>query len=249
MRFDPTLYLVTDTALCAPRSVPEVVAAAVAGGVTAVQVRDKTASRRELLELTRAVQAVLADRRDVAVVVDDALDVALLAGADGVHVGQSDLPVAEVRRHAPQLHLGLSVGTPDELAAALALPAGTVDLLGLGPVRATPTKTDAGPALGIAGLAGLVRGARGLTTVAIGGIHADGAAEVAATGVDGICVVSDICAAADPRAAAATLREALRTALPTPRGVGDTGVGATVAGSGVGDTGVAGTGVARRDRR
>jgi thiamine-phosphate pyrophosphorylase len=208
--FDPTLYLVTDTALCAPRSVPEVVAAAVAGGVTAVQVRDKTASRRDLLALTRAVQAVLADRRDVAVVVDDALDVALLAGADGVHVGQSDLPVAEVRAAAPHLHLGLSVGTPDELAAALALPPGTVDLLGLGPVWATPTKPDAAAALGTAGLADLVRGAGGVTTVAIGGIRAGRAAEVAATGVDGICVVSDICAAPDPRAAAAALTEELR---------------------------------------
>lgn len=208
--FVPTLYLVTDTALCAPRSVPEVVAAAVAGGVTAVQVRDKTASRRDLLALTRAVQHALADRRDVAVVVDDALDVALLADADGVHVGQSDLPVAEVAALAPHLHLGLSVGTPAELAAACALPPGTVDLLGLGPVWATPTKPDAAAALGLEGLAELVRGAGGVTTVAIGGIHADRAAEVAATGVDGICVVSDICGAGDPRAAAEQLRAELR---------------------------------------
>ncbi|SDP28496.1 thiamine-phosphate pyrophosphorylase [Klenkia soli] len=209
-RLDPTLYLVTDTVLCAPRSVPEVVAAAVAGGVTAVQVRDKTASRRDLLALTRAVQQTLADRPGVAVVVDDALDVALLAGADGVHVGQSDLPVAEVRALAPQLHLGLSVGTPAELAAARDLPPGTVDLLGLGPVWATPTKPDAAAALGLDALAELVRGAGGTTTVAIGGIHADRAADVAATGVDGICVVSDICAAGDPRAAAEQLRAELR---------------------------------------
>ncbi len=145
MRFDPTLYLVTDSVLCGSRSVPEVVAAAVAGGVTAVQVREKTASRRELLELTRAVQAVLADRRDVAVVVDDALDVALLAGADGVHVGQSDLPVTEVRAHAPHLHVGLSVGTDDELAGALALPAGTWTCSGSArsgppPPRPTPAR-------------------------------------------------------------------------------------------------------------
>lgn len=210
MRFDPTLYLVTDSVLCGSRSVPEVVAAAVAGGVTAVQVREKTASRRELLELTRAVQAVLADRADVAVVVDDALDVALLAGADGVHVGQSDLPVTEVRAHAPHLHVGLSVGTDDELAGALALPAGTVDLLGIGPVWATATKTDAGPALGATGVARLVAGAGGLTTVAIGGVDADRAAELGGTGVDGVCVVSDVCAATDPRAAAAALRRAFR---------------------------------------
>ena len=211
MSLDPTLYLVTDTALCAPRSVPEVVGAAVAGGVTAVQVRDKTASRRDLLALTTAVQAVLADRPDVAVVVDDALDVALLAGADGVHLGQDDLPVDAVRALAPALHLGLSVGSAAELDAALALPAGTVDLVGLSPLWATPTKPDAGAELGLGGVRELAARARaaGISTVAIGGIHLDRAAEVAGTGVDGICVVSDICTAPDPRAAAAALRLAL----------------------------------------
>lgn len=211
MRLDPTLYLVTDTALCAPRAVPDVVAAAVAGGVTAVQVRDKTASRRELLELTRAVRAVLADRTDVAVVVDDAVDVALLAGADGVHLGQDDLPVTEVRTLAPHLHLGLSIGSATDLDAALALPAGTVDLVGLSPLWSTPTKPDAGPELGLDGVRSLAVRAQtaGLAAVAIGGIHLDRVAEVASTGVDGVCVVSDICAADDPRAAATALRAAL----------------------------------------
>jgi thiamine-phosphate pyrophosphorylase len=210
--FDPRLYLVTDTALCAPRSVPEVVAAAVAGGVTAVQVRDKTAGRRELLALTRAVQAVLADRPDVRVIVNDAVDVALLTGADGVHVGSDDLPPDEVRALlGPAPLIGVSVSDAAELAAVLALPAGTVDLVGVGPVWSTPTKPDAGAALGPAGVRELAAGARagGLVSVAIGGIHANNAAAVAATGVDGICVVSDICAAADPAAAARTLRAAL----------------------------------------
>ncbi|GAB3352865.1 thiamine phosphate synthase [Modestobacter lapidis] len=208
--FDPRLYLVTDTALCAPRSVPEVVAAAVAGGVTAVQVRDKTAGRRELLALTRAVQAVLADRPDVQVVVDDAVDVALLTGA-GVHVGQQDLPAAEVRALlGPGPLVGVSVGNTAELAGVLALPAGTVDLVGLSPVWSTPTKPDAGAGLGLDGVRTLAAAARagGLLAVAIGGISAGNAAAVAATGVDGICVVSGICAAADPAAAARTLRAA-----------------------------------------
>jgi thiamine-phosphate pyrophosphorylase len=210
--FDPRLYLVTDTALCAPRSVPDVVAAAVAGGVTAVQVRDKTAGRRDLLALTRAVQAVLADRPDVRLVVDDAVDVALLAGADGVHVGQDDLPADEVRALlGPGPLIGVSVGGADDLAAVLALPAGTVDLVGLSPVWATPTKPDAGTGLGLAGVRRLAAGARagGLVSVAIGGISAGNAAEVAATGVDGVCVVSEICSAADPAAAARRLRSAL----------------------------------------
>jgi thiamine-phosphate pyrophosphorylase len=218
--FDPTLYLVTDTALARPRPVADVVRAAVAGGVTAVQVRDKTASRRELLALTRAVQAALADRPDVAVVVNDAVDVALLAGA-GVHVGQDDLPPAEVRRLlGPGPALGLSVTCAADLDAALALPPGTVDLVGIGPVWATPTKPDAAPGLGPAGTLELAAAARaaGLVAVAIGGIDVARAAEVAATGVDGICVVSAVCAAPDPGTAA----RALRARIDAGRSVGAT---------------------------
>lgn len=210
--FDPTLYLVTDTELCRPRAVADVVRAAVAGGVTAVQVRDKTATRRELYALTLAVRGALADVPGVAVIVNDAVDVALLAGADGVHIGQDDLPPERVRALiGPDRLLGLSVSSAAELTAALALPAGVVDVVGIGPVWATPTKPDAAPALGPAGVASLAAGARaaGLRSVAIGGISAANAAEVAAAGVDGICVVSGICAADDPAEAARRLRAAL----------------------------------------
>ncbi len=205
--FDPTLYLVTDTALAGARGVPAVVRAAVAGGVTAVQVRDKTASRRELYALTLAVREVLPP--GVALWVDDAVDVALLAGADGVHVGQDDLPAAGVRELiGPDRLLGLSVTSDDDLAAALALPPGTVDVVGIGPVWATPTKPDAAAALGpgrTAVLAGKAA-AGGLRSVAIGGITLDRAPLV--TGVDGVCVVSAVCAAPDPAAAARALRGA-----------------------------------------
>lgn len=210
--FDPTLYLVTDTALCRPRPVADVVRAAVAGGVTAVQVRDKTATRRELYALTLAVRAALAGTPGIAVIVNDAVDVALLAGADGVHVGQNDLPPEQVRAViGPDRHLGLSITSAAELTAALALPAGVVDVVGIGPVWATPTKPDAAPAVGLDGLAELAAGARaaGLLGVAIGGISTTTAGEVWATGVDGICVVSEICAAADTEQAARRLRAAL----------------------------------------
>jgi thiamine-phosphate pyrophosphorylase len=210
--FDPTLYLVTDTELCRPRRVGDVVRAAVAGGVTAVQVRDKLASRRELLALTREVQAAVADVPAVRVLVNDAVDVALIAGADGVHVGQDDLPASEVRALiGPDRLLGLSVGDAGDLDAALALPAGTLDVVGLSPVWGTPTKPDAGPGLGLAGVRALAAAARahGLAAVAIGGIDATRAADVAACGVDGICVVSDICAADDPEASARLLRTAM----------------------------------------
>jgi thiamine-phosphate pyrophosphorylase len=174
-----------------------------------VQVRDKFGSRRDLLALVRAVQSAVADTPGVRVVVNDAVDVALMAGADGVHVGQDDLPATDVRALlGPERLLGLSVSSRAELDAALTLPAGTLDLVGLSPVWGTPTKPDAGPALGPAGVAELARAARaeGLATVAIGGISDDRAAEVAATGVDGICVVSAVCTAADPAAAARQLR-------------------------------------------
>ncbi|MCU1670285.1 MAG: thiE [Blastococcus sp.] len=210
--FDPTLYLVTDTELSRPHGVTDVVRAGVAGGVTAVQVRDKRASRRALYELTLAVREALVDAPHVAVVVNDAVDVALLAGADGVHVGQDDLPPAKVRELiGPDLVLGLSVGSADDLRRALALPAGTVDVVGLSPVWGTPTKPDAGPGLGLAGIAALAATARagGLLSVAIGGINATNAAAVWATAVDGICVVSDICAATDPALAARRLRGTL----------------------------------------
>jgi thiamine-phosphate pyrophosphorylase len=189
--------------------VADVVRAAVAGGVTAVQVRDKLASRRDLLALTRAVRSALVGTSHVRVLVNDAVDVALMAGADGVHVGQDDLPASEVRALiGPDRLLGLSVTSRADLDAALTLPTGTLDLVGLGPVWGTPTKPDAAPALGPAGIRDLASAARaaGLTAVAIGGISADRAAEVAATGVEGICVVSAVCAAADPAAAAAALR-------------------------------------------
>ncbi|WP_432486874.1 thiamine phosphate synthase [Kineococcus sp. SYSU DK018] len=201
--FDPSLYLVTDTAMCGPRGVPAVVGEAVAGGVSAVQVRGKGASDRDLLALVRAVQDVLRGT-GVPLVVNDAVDVALIAGADGVHLGQSDLPAQEVRRLVgPDVLVGLSVSSVEEVRA---VPAGVVDHLGVGPVHATGTKTDAAAPLGPDGVHAVVRAAAGTPCVAIGGLHAGNLHELRGTGVAGFCVVSAVCAAPDPRAAAAGLR-------------------------------------------
>jgi thiamine-phosphate pyrophosphorylase len=212
-RFDPTLYLLTDTELCRPRSVPDVVRAAVRGGVTAVQVRDKAATRRELYQLTKSVREALDETPHVALWVNDAVDVALLAGADGVHIGQDDLPARAVRRLiGPDLLLGLSVSSEGELGAATRLPAGTIDVVGIGPVWATPTKPDAAPPLDLAGTRRLAAAARaaGIAALAIGGIHQGNARNLAATGVDGICVVSAVCCAPDPADAARALSSAVR---------------------------------------
>ncbi len=203
-------YLVTDTGLCGPRGVVATVVAAVAGGVDVVQVRDKNADRRTLAALVADVLAAVGDR--VPVIVDDAVDVAVLTGAHGAHVGQGDL---DPRRARDLLGdgplLGLSVGNRTELDAAHALPAGTVDHLGFSPVWSTPTKPDAPPPLGLAGLADLVAASR-LPGVAIGGIDASRVAAVRATGVAGVAVVSAVCAAPDPAAAAAALAATALTA-------------------------------------
>lgn len=196
---DLRLYVVTDTGMCGTRGVPAVAAAAVAGGATFLQVRDPLATARELTALTEAVLLAVDGR--VPVVVDDRLDVALAAGADGVHVGQRDLAPEHVRMIAPRMLLGLSVTTPTQAAAAT-----DVDYLGVGPVFPTATK-QTGPPLGLAGLAAACA-TTGLPTVAIGGLSAATAADVRTVGAGGLCVVSAVCAAVDPAAAAAALRAA-----------------------------------------
>lgn len=224
-----TLYLVTDSRLSGPRGVLDVVTAAVAGGVTCVQVRDKDASGRALLELVTAVADRVGDR--VPVLVNDRVDVYLAArdvgvAVAGVHVGQQDLPVTAVRRLiGPDAVLGLSAATTDELDAVAAQPDGTVDYLGIGAVHATATKPDAPAPLGVDGFARAVAhvlDGSGLPAVAIGGVGPEDAAALRGAGATGIAVVSAICAAPDPRTAAWTLRTAFGP-VPADDGVPDDG--------------------------
>lgn len=203
---DPRLYLVVDP-VHGPRDPLDLVVAAVAGGVTAVQVRSPDATGRELCDATARVLEALRGR-GVAVVVNDRLDVALAAGADGVHLGRHDVPPDAARRVAgPGLSIGWSVTGPDDLDTARRVGPGVIDVLGIGPVFATATKPDAAPATGLDGLRALWAGAAGLgaTAVAIGGITAANAAAVLATGVPGLAVSSAIVAADDPFAAASAL--------------------------------------------
>ena len=204
MHLDPdyTLYLVTDTALAGPRGVEAVVQAAVAGGVTIVQWREKGGDARAALARVRSLRAWLRERA-VPLIINDDVDLALACDADGVHVGQGDLPCAEVRRRAgAAMVVGVSVGTVAEARQAVRDGA---DDLGVSPVFATPTKPDAPAPAGLDGLRA-IRAAVRLPLVAIGGIHAGNAAEVIAAGADGLAVVSAIMAAADPCAAALALR-------------------------------------------
>ena len=207
-RIDYSLYLVTDRALARGRPLADVVRAAVAGGVTCVQLREKDASAREFAAAARELLALLRPL-GVPLIVNDRIDVALAAGADGVHVGQQDLSVADARRLGPP---GWIVGVSAEsVADAARAERDGADYVGASPVFATPTKADHAPPLGLAGLRAL-RAATKLPLVAIGGLHAGNARETIRAGADGLAVVSAIVAADDPRAAAAELRREIAAA-------------------------------------
>jgi len=198
---DLSLYLVTDRSLCGPRGLITTVRAALQGGITALQYRAKHATLREALA-EASILATMAREYGVPFIVNDRLDLALAVEADGLHVGQSDMPVALARRLlGPDKILGLSITEQrdiDEMEAEM------IDYVGLGPVFATATKTDASSPLGLDQFRSL-RAAIDLPVVAIGGIDAAQAGAVIAAGADGIAVVSAICAADDPQAASRNL--------------------------------------------
>jgi thiamine-phosphate pyrophosphorylase len=199
------LYLVTDTTACLDRPLLDVVASAVQGGVGCVQLREKRLDTRAFIATAIALKALLAPR-GVALVINDRVDVALACGADGVHLGQSDMPIEMARRLLPpHVFVGLSVESPQQVRDADGL---DIDYLGVSPVFATPTKTDTGTPWELDGLRRL-RAATDLPLVAIGGIHAGNVRAVMAAGADGVAVVSAICSAEQPRHAAAQLRAAL----------------------------------------
>jgi thiamine-phosphate pyrophosphorylase len=196
------VYLVTDSALSKGRPLTDVVKAAVEGGVSCVQLREKTMSTRDFLDLALAIKQVLLPYR-VPLVINDRIDVALACGAEGVHLGQSDLPVAHARQLLPaRVFIGWSVENMDHVQQAAQLP---VDYLGVSPVFATPTKTDTQAPWGLDGLR-RVKHMTSLPLVAIGGINAGNALPVLQAGAEGLAVVSAICSADNPQQAAAQLK-------------------------------------------
>ena len=205
---DYSLYLVTDRSLARGRASSDVVREAVAGGVTCVQLREKNCGTREFMEEARAVRAATR-ALGVPLIVNDRVDVALAIGADGVHLGQQDMALADARRLGPP---GWIVGVSAEsVADAVRAERDGADYVGVSPVFATPTKTDHAAPLGLAGLRA-IRAATKLPLVAIGGIHAGNARETIQAGADGLAVVSAIVAADDPRAAAEILRREIAAA-------------------------------------
>ena len=204
---DLSLYLVTDTGRCGAAGVPATVAAAVAAGVTVVQLRDPDASDRELVALGRTLVAALVGT-GVPLLVNDRVDLVGPIGAHGAHVGQGDAGVLEARAAlGPDAYLGLSVQTAEHVRAATALPLDALDYLGVGPVWPTGSKADAAPAGGLGVLRELTA-ASPWPCVAIGGIDAARVEAAAATGAAGVAVISAICGQADVGAATSRLRRA-----------------------------------------
>jgi thiamine-phosphate pyrophosphorylase len=200
------LYVITDPKASRGRSDLQVAEAAIAGGADVLQLRDKEASSGRLYRVALRLRELTRDA-GIPFIVNDRLDIALAADADGVHVGQTDLPASVVRKiMGPAGILGVSVDTVEE--ALLAEQAGA-DYLGVGPVfEARGTKPDAGPPLGVDGIA-RIRRRCGLPIVAIGGINVDNARTVREAGADAAAVISAIVASDDIADAARRLKRIL----------------------------------------
>lgn len=208
VRLDPArlaLYLVLDPTLCADYGLVETARAAVRGGATMIQLRDKDGSTARRVATGRALRDALAGT-GVALIINDDVEAARAIGAEGAHIGQDDIDPAAARAMiGPGAILGLSVETEP---LARAVDPGVVDYAGAGPVFATGTKPGHKPAVGLDGLARLVA-ACPVPAVAIGGLKAEHAASVLATGAAGLAVVSAICGAPDPEGATRGLAQAI----------------------------------------
>jgi thiamine-phosphate diphosphorylase len=197
------LMVLTDPDLLKGRDAVDVCRQAVAGGATMIQVRWKAGAPSNIAALTKSLVAALA----VPVLVNDRVDIALVAGAAGAHLGWGDLPLSAARSIVPpRFLLGISVGSTHEAERARSLPA---DYWSVGPCFTTGTKSDAGPPLGPDGFARLARLAPdGVPVIGIGGITAANAAALPPAGAAGVAVVAAVLGATDPAAAAAELRSA-----------------------------------------
>jgi thiamine-phosphate pyrophosphorylase len=201
------LMLVTDDELIRGRDLVLLARLAQRGGVTALQVRLKQLPARPLTELVRRLVLAV----DIPVLVNDRPDVALAAGAAGVHLGPDDMPISLARRIAPPgFIIGASVGSEAESNSA-----GDADYWGVGPWRVTSTKTDAGAALGPSGFQRLAALGLGRPCIAIGGVRPEDVRTVAASGGAGVAVVSGILASDDVTAAAGKYFTEIEGCIPS----------------------------------
>jgi len=207
MTVDVRLNAIVDPERANGRTLAELARMVVAGGATLIQLRDKHGTTRRMIEEARAIKAALAGT-GVPLVVNDRVDVALIAEADGVHVGQEDMRVEDARRLlGRKAIIGLSIKS---VALANAAPIDQLDYVGVGGVYATTSKDNPNPPIGVDGLRDIVtafrKRRRDLPICGIAGIDAGNAAPVIAAGADGVAVISALSMQADPEAAARELR-------------------------------------------
>jgi thiamine-phosphate pyrophosphorylase len=211
---DLRLYAIVDPEHTGGRALPELARLVAAGGATLVQLRDKkTNDPRAMVALARAVKAALPSH--VPLIINDNVDVAIEAGADGVHLGQDDISVLKAReRLGPMPFIGLTVQTIEHARAA---PLADIDYVGIGGVFATSSKVNPRPPIGTTGLHAIVEVFRyrigNVPMCAIAGITSQNAGEAIAAGADGIAVISALSLAPDPTTAAREMRAAVDTAL------------------------------------
>lgn len=208
---DYSLYLVTDRGMAGGRATLEIISAAVNGGVTVVQLREKDCSTRDFIEQVLTIKEFL-KTRGVPLIINDRVDVAQAVNADGVHLGQTDMPLEMAKDILGESMItGISA---ESLQDAIEAEKGGADYLGVSPIYATPTKTDTAPPLGLEGLREIRKAVR-LPLVGIGGLNQDNAADVIRNGADGVAVVSAIVAASDPEAAARALKHVIEKTKKT----------------------------------
>jgi thiamine-phosphate pyrophosphorylase len=217
MSVDLRLYALVDPEHAGGRELPELARLVAQGGATLVQLRDKRSDTRVMVERARAIKAALAPF-GVPLLVNDRVDVALASGADGVHMGQTDMAVEDARRLLGRdAIVGLSIKT---VAQAEAAPIDLLDYVGVGGVFATTSKDNPNPPIGTGGLARIAaafrRRAPHFPICGIAGIHAGNAADTIAAGADGIAVISALSLEHDPQAAAQKLRGIVDAALTPP---------------------------------
>lgn len=203
------LYFVTDRGLCGKKSLEEVVIQAVKGGAAYVQLREKDVSTRFFVEEAKRVKKLLEPYK-MPLIINDRVDIALACDAEGVHIGQEDMPYEIVRKLMGQKAIiGLSVETWEDVEVSQKT---DVNYIGVSPIFSTPTKTDTKGAWGLNGLAKIKVFSRH-PLVAIGGINESNVREVVKAGADCIAVVSAICAVPDPEAATRRINDIINSAL------------------------------------
>ena len=202
-KIDYTLYLVTDRRLMSSKTIEDSVESAIEGGASVVQLREKDCTSREFYELAVRVKKITAPRK-VPLIINDRIDICLAADADGVHLGQKDLPCAEARRILGSGKIiGVSAALPEE---ALRAQTDGADYLGVGAVFATGTKSDTRPVT--PEIIREIRSAVTIPFVVIGGVNAENIKQLYGLGINGAAVVSAVVSQSDIAAAARTMRKA-----------------------------------------